>query len=260
VLAIALVFVGLVWATTPSVGTGEARLPASKGFTKQSYFGYVGPWGGLQMRRTRLWSRISDHMIVNLKDFPARTRFTWRWPPVAPTNGPGVWGYNFVAYGNYAATPPEQEVTPIRVRELKVLRQSFRWSMTNRWGDADVLTEFFLRDNATDEAAHRLEVGWFLHTPKLIRRFFEHSRLVGQYRDPSGRQWTVRLSGRYCMFAPTVERDIAAGDIDMLDALHWLQTKGLVNGDEWLWGVAIGAEPITGIGDMTLHQWRVNWR
>jgi hypothetical protein len=259
VLALVLVGAGLVWMTTPSARTGELLLRPSTRFTKDTYFGYVSPWGGLQMWQTRAWSRIGDHMVVNWKHFPAKTRISWRWPPFAPTNGAGVWGYNFAAYGNYADTPTETPVAPIRVRDLKVLRQTFRWSITNRWGDADVLTEFFLRANQTDEAAHRLEVGWFLHTPPSIRAFFEKSRMVGQYRDPSGREWTVRISERYCMFAPKTAGDLTSGEIDMLHALRWLQSRGLVKGDEWLWGLAIGAEPITGLGELTLHDWNVKW-
>lgn len=258
-LAVVLACVGLFWATTPSASPGELMLRPSTGFTKGAYFGYIGPWGGLEMRQTRAWSRISDHMVVNLKHFPAKTRITWRWPPIAPPNGVGVWGYNFAAYGNYADTPTEQTIAPVRVRDLNVLRQKFRWSMADRWGEADVLTEFFLRTSATKEAAHRLEVGWFLHTPPQIRTFFEQSKLVGHYRDPSGRQWTVRLFERYCMFAPTVAGDIPEGEINMLDALRWLQARGLVKGDEWLWGLAIGAEPITGMGELTLHHWSVDW-
>jgi len=100
-------------------------------------------------------------------------------------------------------------------------------------------------------------VGWFLHAPKSIRRFFDRSALVGTYVDPAGRRWTVRMVDQYCMFAPEAPGDVTVGAIDMLDALRWLKTRGKITGNEWLWGVAIGAEPVTGVGTMTLHDWKV---
>jgi hypothetical protein len=247
----------LIWATAPSPKPGQLLLPPKTDFTKQRFFAYVGPWGGELAATTRLWSRFADAMIIDLKRFPANTKITWRWPPFAPTNGAGVWGYNWVAYDNYAGGLTEQRVEPTRVRDLKVFRQTFRWSIENRWGDANVLTEFYLRSNATDVEANRIEIGWFLHAPARMRQFFDHSRLVGAYVDPTGRRWTARMVDKYCMFALEKSGDLPEGELDMLHAIRWLQQRGLVTGDEWLWGVGIGAEPITGLGDMTLHEWHV---
>lgn len=250
----------LVWVTGLSARDGEFLLGPKTPFSQGSFFAFVQPWGGETVPLTRQWSGIADAMTVTPKRFPAETRIRWRWPPYAPSNGPGVWAYNYVSYGDYYGGPPEDPVPPIKVRDLKVLRQAFDWSMSNRFGDANVLTEFYLRSSTTDAEAIRIEIGWFLHAPENMRRFFESSRLIGRYVDPSGRRWVVRMADRFCMFAPEVAGDLPSGTLDMLDALRWLRERGLITGEEWLWGVAIGAEPVTGMGDMTLHSWRVDRR
>jgi hypothetical protein len=59
------------------------------------------------------------------------------------------------------------------------------------------------------------------------------------------------------MFAPTAPGDIEFGDIDMLHALHWLEAKKLITGNEWFAGLGIGAEPVSGMGKMTIKEWKV---
>jgi hypothetical protein len=251
----------LFWATTPSAKTGQTLLPPKTNFTGGRFVAYVSPWGGETLAATRRWSRIADAMILDQRTFPANTRITWRWPPfITAGTGPGVWGYNWVGFGNYDGASPEVPVAPIRVRDVKAFRQSFRWSIDNGWGEANVLTEFYLHANATDVDAKRIEIGWFLHLPDETRRFFDGSRLIGTYVDPQGRRWTVRMADRFCMFALEKPGDLPSGDLDMLHALRWLQERKLVTGDEWLWGVAIGAEPVIGMGEMTLQAWRVDRR
>lgn len=257
VLAAVLVAVGFVWATEPSADAGEMLLRAETPFTKGRYYAYASPWGGRTLTATRAWSGRADGIAVDLKHFPQRSTFQWRWPPVAPSFGPGVWGYNHVAYGNYDGGHTEQPVDPVRVRDLKSFGQSFRWSMANRWGDANVLTEFYLRGSPTDAESRQIEIGWLLRAPRSTLRFFERSRLIGTYVDPAGGRWTVRMNDKFCMFAPASPGDVRSGKIDMLHALRWLQEKRLVSGEEWLWGVAMGAEPVAGIGSMTLHEWKV---
>jgi hypothetical protein len=250
----------LIWFTIPSAKSGQLVVPAKTAFTKGPYFLYLQPWGGEQVSWTRPWARHADAATVDLKRFPAETTMVWRWPPMAPSGGTGVWGYDQVSYGNYDGGLPEQAVAPLRVRDLKALRQSFRWSIANRLGEGNVLTEFYLRSSATDGDAKTLEIGWFLHTPAISRKFFDGSRLIGLYIDEQGRRWTVRIADKFTMFAPEKAGDIPSGTIDMLHALRWLQAKGAVTGAEWMWGVAIGVELVRGYGSFTLHDWKVERR
>jgi hypothetical protein len=250
----------LIWATTPRAAPGQLLVPSKTPFSQGPYFVFAQPWGGETMALARPFVKFADATLVNLKSFPGETVMAWRWPPLAPRNGPGVWGYDQIGYGNYDGGEPERTVPPIRVKAVTALRQRFRWSLSNRFGDGNVLTEFYLRSSPTDVDAKTLEIGWFLHAPKSTRRFFESSKLVGTYRDEQGRRWTVRISEKFCMFAPERPGNIASGSLDMLGALRWLTEKKLVTGEEYLWGLAIGVEPVRGLGRFTLHDWQVERR
>lgn len=248
---------GLFWLTIPSARPGQLLVRSKTPFTQGPYFVYSQPWGGDTLRIMRPWTPYADATLVDLKHFPRETTMAWRWPPITAGFGPGVWGYDQISYGDYDGGTPEKNFPPIRVIDLKTLHQDFSWSMKAPFGDGNVLTEFYLRSSTTDVESKMLEIGWFLHLPDSSRKFFESSSLVGTYRDEQGRRWTVRIAEKFCMFAPEALGDVPKARIDMLRALRWLQTKGLVNGKEWVWGVGMGVEPVIGFGRFTLHDWHV---
>lgn len=257
VVAVILVIVISIWATVPSAGPGMIRLPAKTSYTKGSYFLYLQPWGGESFAPTRLWARRADNAIVDFRHFPANTEIHWRWPPFAPGNDVGVWAYDALSYGSYDGGEPEKAVTAIKVRNLKAFSQDFTWSMSHRFGEANVLTEFYLDPDTVPFTAHKVEIGFLLHVPDVTRRFFNSVRFVGNYVDTQGRRWKVAMGGTYCMFVADGYGDVSSGQIDMLHALRWLQTKGIVSGEEMLPGIAFGAEAVTGTGSLTVQRWQV---
>lgn len=254
---LALIAAVFVWVTAPKAAGGHFLLKPKTDYMSGPWFAYVSPWGGESLVITRPWSKIADGISLDLKRMPANSVFQWRWPPFNASFGPGVWGYDHVAYGNYDGGMTEEKVDPIRVRDVRQFRQSFDWQLDADWGEANVLTEFYLRSDTEDVDSKLLEVGWFLHLPEGTRQFFDNGKPVGTFVDPQGRSWRVRIQDKFCMFAPEQGGDVAKGSLDMLAALRWLQTKQLVTGDEWLWGVAIGVEPVSGMGEMVLHDWKV---
>ncbi|WP_066777266.1 hypothetical protein [Sphingomonas sp. CCH5-D11] len=255
-----LAFGVFVWATRPDAGPGKVVVPAKTPFTKGSYFAFAQPWGGEMVTVLKPWSPHADSFVVDLDRFPANTTFHWRWPPVSAGFGPGVWGYDAVMYGNYDGGEPERPLPQIRMRDLRELRQRFAWTMENRFGDGNVLTEFYLRSSTTDVNAKVIEVGWFLHMPASTRAFFERSAPVGVFVDAQKRRWMVRMAEKFCMFAPEKSEDLRSGTLDMLPALEWLRQKGKISGDEWMSGLAIGVEPVRGLGSLSVDQWSVTMR
>ena len=261
ILALALVVTGMfLWVTRPTPGTGQIVLPAKTPFTKGSYFAFAMPWGGEMVAVLKPWSPHADSIVVDLDRFPAQTKVHWRWPPVNAGFGPGVWGYNAVMYGNYDGGEPERPIAPVRMRDLRELRQSFGWTIDNRLGDGNVLTEFYLRSSTTDVHAKVIEIGWFFHMPDSTRAFFDGSAPVGVFVDAQKRRWMVRMADKFCMFAPEKPGDLRAGTLDMLPPLEWLRQKGKITGDEWMSGLAIGVEPVRGLGSLSIERWSVTMR
>jgi hypothetical protein len=253
---LATIFVAWFWLTTPAAEPGQIVVFPDTRFAKGPFFASVAPWGGRSEALTALWSNHADAMVVSPSRFPANTHMTWRWPPFSQRTV-GVWAYNAVTYGRYVHDQPQYQVAPIRVRNIKTLRSTFQWSISDSFGTANVLNEFFLFGSPIDASSKRLEVGWLLHAPSKSRRYFESQPLVGRYVDDQGRAWQVRQDGQYCMFAPDRASDQPSGTINMLHALEWLHGKGKVRGDEWFTGFAIGIEPTAGIGSFDLHEWQV---
>jgi len=260
-LVVALLAFGLfAFATRPSAGAGQLVVPAKTPFTKGHYFAFAQPWGGEMVTVLKPWAPHADAMVVDIARFPANTSFHWRWPPVSAGFGPGVWGYDAVMYGNYDGGEPEQPVPPIRMRDLRELRQRFAWTINNSFGDGNVLTEFYLRASPTDVHAKVIEVGWFLHMPASTRAYFERSAPIGVFADAQGRRWMVRMAENFCMIAPERPEDLRAGTLDMLPMLQWLRQKGKITGNEWMSGLAIGVEPVRGVGKLTVDRWDVVMR
>jgi hypothetical protein len=246
-----------IWATTPSPAEGQVMLPAKTPYTSGEYFAYAQPWGGEKVAITRVWAPYADHIAIDPRRFPNNTVTHWRWPPFAPRGGPGVWSYQAVMHGNYDGGETETKVPPVRLRDLGTFSQSFSWKIDNRLGDANVLTEFYLRSSPTDPDAKLLEIGWLLHMPAHSRRYFESARKIGTYTDAQGRRWDVRIDGKFCMFAPPQPTDITDGTLDMAAALRWLEQHHTVTGDQWVWGVSFGSEAVQGKGQLVISHWSV---
>jgi hypothetical protein len=253
-----LVGVGAIWAH--DAADPRLKFQAKLPYLDQRYSAYAQPWGAEQ---SALWRRWASYGLVNRiapLRFPAETSFVWRWAPVAPTNDLGVWSYSQVAYGDYEGGDPPEPVPPKRVRDLKSFRQGFSWHRSVFAGDANVLTEFFLRSDPKDPDAKLLEVGWFLHLPDKTARYMTTGRQLGVFTDGQGRRWRVAREGIFCMFAPADGKDVASGTLDMAEALRWLVSKREVTGDAWVTGVAIGAEALGGFGRVDLHRWQAELR
>ncbi len=249
-----------IWSAGPNPTSAQIVIPAKTPFTKGRYFAYAQPWGGEQVGWTRRWAPQADALAIDVRQFPAGTTMNWRWPPFIAHNGPGVWGYIQTSYGNYDGGEPETPVPARRVRDVRDLRQAYAWRLENGLGDGNVLTEFYLRSSPTDVNAKTLEIGFFLHAPDSTRRFHGRSKAIGVFTDTQGRRWKVALAEKFCMFLPEAEGDLTTGTLDMLPALVWLQRHGLVKGDEWFSGLAIGVEPVRGIGRYHLDKWSVALR
>ncbi|WP_185206172.1 hypothetical protein [Sphingomonas sp. NBWT7] len=229
-------------------------------YTAGQYYGVIAPWAVIDRPVMRQWAKLSESMWIDLRAFPANTRFNWAWPPYAPSYGPGVWGYHHLGYGNYDGGAPEKPVTPRRVRDIRILKTAFDWTGDFRFGEATVLSEFYLRRDPGDSESKQIEIGWFFHVSAATRRFVAAGRSLGTYIDPTGRQWRATLQDRFLTFWPSDGRDVATGVLDMRHALGWLTAKGLANPGDWLTGVAIGAEPIKGFGSVDIKRWQVQFQ
>lgn len=254
--AIALLLAGATAAVDFRPSDPRIRLKAGREFTQNTYLAFVSPWGASNAL-TALWGSRADSIRVDPATFPGHSRISWRWPPFGPPGELSIWGYDHLAFGDYDGGLPEQRVEPLQVFQIHRFEQAFRWNGNFEHGAATLLTEFYLRSDPADADSKTLEIGWFLHAPEATRTFVAEGKQFGDYRDPAGRVWQVAQNEAYVTFFPKDGHDIREGRLDMLHALKWLRGKGLVGDNAWVTGLAIGAEPMKGIGHAEIQHWQV---
>jgi len=253
IVAVVAIVAGGIAAIDYRPSDDRIRLRARQGYSDGAYMAYVQPWGA-PSGLFDLWARRADSIRVDPGKFPDRTRISWRWPPFGPPGALSIWGYDHIAYGNYDGGEVEAKVTPVRVKEAKVFKQSFEWSGDFAMGDGTLLTEFYLRSDPADLESKTLEVGWFLHAPALTKKFLAEGKQLGRYRDPHGDEWRAVLNDKYLTFSSPEGKDMTKGSLDML-ALRWLQRGGHISGEEWITGLAVGVEPMSGAGHVEIKTW-----
>lgn len=239
---------------------GRIWLPAKTTYTSGQYYAFANPWGAEDRRLLEPWSRQSETIWIDHRRFPGNTQVNWIWPPFAPRNGVGVWGYHHVGYGYYDGGGPEKSVTPRQVKAIKALDCTFAWDGSFLFGQATVLNEFYLRTDPRKNESKTLEIGWLLHFSSNVRTFLETAKPIGEYLDKDNRRWSVKMFEKYVIFSPANGEDLRSGRIDMLGALRWLQARKMISGDEWVTGLAFGAEPIKGFGSVEIQKWDVDFR
>lgn len=257
VMVVALIAAAVAW---PILSDPRIRLGARQPFEKGHYTAFAQPWAGANDRLLSGWSSQADRISVDAAHFPGNSEIGWLWPWAPRGVAVGVWGYDFLSFGQYDGGSDEVAITPRRVRDIRQLQQHFDWSRAILVGDANVLTEFYLRSNPADSDSKLVEIGWFLHTPARTRNFVVSGRQIGIFTDGQKRRWRVSMDEKYCTFMPLNGADVSSGTIDMLEAVRWLQARGVVRADAWFTGVALGVEPVWGTGTVRVKHWSVAYR
>ncbi|MDB5254271.1 MAG: fibronectin type protein [Parcubacteria group bacterium] len=194
--------------------------------------------------------------------FPVGTKMTWRVP--TPAYG-GIYGYLTASYGNYDFSDPTVSITPRQAYTITDLTSTIDYTYA---GDATtgILHEFWLTTTAHQNGPLSdkvYEVGMFARTSPATVSYVTGSTQVGSFTDPGGRIWTVaqNLSGTgepYYMFMPTNHADVT-GTVYWDEMIAYLIGQGKITGNEWFNGMAIGPEPFTGAGSVTINDFTVSY-
>ncbi|SEM90814.1 hypothetical protein SAMN05192583_1481 [Sphingomonas gellani] len=82
-------------------------------YSSGSYSAYASPWCTMITSRLAIGSDMIDTIDLLPSSFPNDVRIVSKVPLADPNSyGCGVYGYNFVAYGNYDGGSPKITVTP----------------------------------------------------------------------------------------------------------------------------------------------------
>lgn len=230
-------------------------------YTKGSYIAYAAPWSS-DNKRMKSGEDFLDTITIDAAAFPSRTRISWHWPLV-PAKTTGVRGYMALGFGNYDSGLPQAPIEPQQVKNLRAVSQSIDWQYERVAGDFNLLAEFYLTRSAGNSADKVAEIGFMLHTPAATRAWTGTGAALGTWTDALGARWEItRNEGPgipYIIFTPVGGADFLAGRLDVKGALGELRRLRQITGDEWLNGMALGVEPVSGSGFATVNTWRVHW-
>lgn len=197
---------------------------------------------------------------------PREVAISWRFPPVAKRPAKcGVFGYDFVAWGNYHDTASQAAVRARRVGDIAALR--FDYALTARADPQsyNMLAEFYLTRAKGDFGTKAIEIGFLTHLPEVSRNFWRTQRQLGVFLDRYRQSWTVSFNsggfaGGFAAFLPPPGVSRPSATLDAKGALDFLRARRLVDAHWWFNGAAMGIEPHGGSGSATLHRWNVTYR
>lgn len=245
---------------TPTPTPTEERLvlPDNTLYAPGDYFAYAAPWCTAYDPTLIVGQTISDSISLLRSTFPNDVVISASAPDHYPTvSNCGVYGYNYIAFGNYLSANPTAKMQPRQVKAIETL--SIAFDMT-RAGDGEysILTESFLTMAAKDFST-RLEVGFFNHSTGNAISYARTGATIGTWTDNAGRSWTVTQAKQYVMFVPAGGGDLLSGTLDVKSAFAFLVARGVLTGDEWFNGVTTGMEPLRGKGEATIRTWSVSY-
>jgi len=201
---------------------------------------------------------FTQSLTLDSANLPNNTTITWSWPNTPA--GFNVYSYPAVFYGDYAGFPaPATSVTAEQVNNIHTLTLSQNVSLSGQTDQYDAMYDGYLTstpDGGQSDIQHEIEV--YVHQPSYVQDWIsnlpQHS-----FTDGQGMQWTIATSGNIVVFAPTNGQDLTNNTIDLKGLLQAAAADGVISGNEYFDGIALGNEPREGSGSMTIHSFAVNY-
>lgn len=210
---------------------------------------YIAPWGkGNLVEGTD----YTESAVLFPATFPNGTIMAWDWPAVKPPDG--VYGFNQISYGD---SNGGSHTTPsVQIKNLNTLTSSHNIFITGAPNNYDVMYDGFLTSSPYETNIDEISI--FLHTSAPVAAYVASIKQLGKFVG-SGITWTVAQSapgGQIC-FMPANEADLLSLTVDIKAMLAWLVTKGILTGNEYFNGIALGVEPYENDGTLTYNSWSV---
>ncbi|HLZ05682.1 MAG TPA: hypothetical protein VKR55_26465 [Bradyrhizobium sp.] len=186
------------------------------------------------------------------------TTISWNFP-----NTPGgynVYSYPAVFYGDYAGFPaPATSVTAEQVNNLKTLTLSQNISLSGQTDQYDAMYDGYLTstpDGDQSTVQHEIEV--YAHSPGYVQDWLSNLP-QHTFTDAQGMKWIIATQGNIVAFAPADFHDLTNNTIDLKGLLQAAAADGVISGNEYFDGIALGNEPREGSGSMTINSFTVNY-
>jgi hypothetical protein len=232
------------------------------------HMAFASPWCANYDKTLMEGRDYSDTITYQTGDLATATnvQLAWRWP-LLPSPKCGVRGYNHVAWGNYDSGAVRSPVAPRQVSSIADF--TLAYGVEDAGGYAvgtqgyNGLGEFYLTTKPGDANTKAIEIGWFWNAPLETRAWAATGKQLGTFKDRYRQSWKVAANvggaaGLFVTFTPAnaTGRKVQ-GTFDGKGAIDFLRAAGVVKPEWWLNGVAIGVEPVKGMGTAVVRKFAV---
>jgi hypothetical protein len=204
-------------------------------------------------------SGFTQSLTMEHPDSPnIETTIAWSWPQTPA--GYNVYSYPAVFYGDYPGfNAPANNVASEQINSLKTLTLSQNVSFTGQTDQYDGMYDGYTTskpDGDSSTIQHETEV--YIHSPGYVQDWIENLP-QHHFTDSQGLDWTIATQGNIVIFAPSDFRDLTNYTTDFKGLLQAAVADGVMSGNEYFNGIALGNEPREGSGSMTIHSFQVNY-
>lgn len=221
------------------------------------YSAHAVPWCSFNNPELIVGKDLINTIYLLPSRFPSSTSILSVAPMHSPENHKcGVYGYHFVAYGNYDNGTIPSPVIPRKVKDIRMLSLNVDVDFGGD-GQFNILNEFYLTSMANDLTTKILEVGLFFHASIAANEHKKKSQFLGLLYDEKKQEWEVFKAGSFVMFFPRKKDHSYSQKINFLPFFDFLEKNLLISGKEWFNGMAIGVEPVTGKSYLNLKKWEI---
>lgn len=237
--------------------TNQARAYAGRHWKGGEYFAFAGnpadDWS-----QEKLAPKDKVFTIEIGDSAPNGTLITCR-TPIANTGR--VRGYPSIRHGTYENGVPEATIEPRQIRDLSRLEYNFALDYRAFvGGDANILFDSFLLRDPANSKSKAFELGVIpmpaSGTPHHAQKNGED---MGAFYDRFGRAWRMSLfrkaDGSLYLMPIPMDRSFLTGEIDPLEMYRWAIGRGIIGGDLWYTGMALGPEAIAGEAQLLVERW-----
>lgn len=194
---------------------------------------------------------FTESLAINPRTIPAGTVARWQFPGTPPKSG-GVYGFIAQNYGDNNGGP---HTTPsVQIKSLQALVSTHDINITGATDNYDIIYDAFLTKTPYTDNIDEFSVS--VHTNATLTDFVASIPQIGSFIG-SGVTWVVVQSapGGQIIFMPADKRDELSVTLDLKAMLAYLVSKGVLTGDEYFNGIALGIEPHVNGGSVTYNSW-----
>jgi hypothetical protein len=264
----AFITLALALLAAPALGQTIVKTDRQWDGAEGQHMVYASPWCADGLVAGRDYSDTIAYHPGNLAT-ATNVQLSWRWPLVTSPRC-GVRAYNHVAWGNYDGGLVRSPVARRQVSSIAAFTLDYEvedaGGYSTGYNGYNGLGEFYLTTKAGDANSKAIEIGWYWNAPLATRAWAATGKQLGTFKDRYKQSWKVAANvggaaGMFVTFTPdnATGRKVK-GTFDGKGALDFLRAAGIVKGEWWINGAAIGVEPEKGMGTAVVRKFAVMMR